>query len=94
MSDIVQYEKRGRIGIITLNRPEALNAVDGDVAAGVEAAIDQIEADEEVWVAVLTANTAGQEKPVFCAGADLKAINSGDAAALNTKRAVRQGVRP
>ena len=86
MSDIVQYEKRGRIGIITLNRPEARNAVNGDVAAGVEAAVDQIEADEEVWVAVLTANTAGQEKPVFCAGADLKAINSGNAAALNTER--------
>jgi enoyl-CoA hydratase len=86
MSEIVQYEKRGRIGIITLNRPEARNAVNGDVAAGVEAAIDQMEADDEVWVGVLTANTAGQEKPVFCAGADLKAINSGNAAALNTKK--------
>ncbi|MEY3640353.1 MAG: hypothetical protein RLZZ199_158 [Actinomycetota bacterium] len=86
MSDIVQYEKRGRIGIITLNRPEARNAVNGDVASGVEAAVDQVEADDDVWVAILTANTAGQEKPVFCAGADLKAINSGNAAALNTKR--------
>ena len=86
MSDIVQYEKRDRVGIITLNRPEARNAVNGDVASGVEAAIDQIEADDDVWVAILTANTAGQEKPVFCAGADLKAINSGNAAALNTKR--------
>ena len=44
MSDIVQYEKRGRVGIITLNRPEARNAVNGDVASGVEAAIDQVEA--------------------------------------------------
>jgi len=35
---------------------------------------------------VLAANTAGQERPVFCAGADLKAINSGQAAGLNTKR--------
>jgi enoyl-CoA hydratase len=86
MSEIVQYEKRGRIGIITLNRPEARNAVNGDVAAGVEAAIDQMEADDEVWVGILTANTAGQEKPVFCAGADLKAINSGNATALNTKK--------
>jgi enoyl-CoA hydratase len=86
MSDIVQYEKRGRIGIITLNRPEARNAVNGDVASGVEAAVDQVEADDDVWVAILTANTAGQEKPVFCAGADLKAINSGNAAALNTER--------
>ena len=86
MSDIVQYETRGRIAIITLNRPEARNAVNGDVAAGVEAAIDRMEDDPEVWVGVLTANTAGQEKPVFCAGADLKAINSGNAAGLNTKR--------
>ena len=86
MSEIVEFEKRGRVGVITLNRPEARNAVNGDVAAGVEAAIDKIEADDDIWVSVLTANTAGQEKPVFCAGADLKAINSGNAAALNTKK--------
>ena len=82
MSDIVQYEVQGHIGIITLNRPEARNAVNGDVAAGVEAAIDQLEADPDVWVGVLRANTEGQDRPVFCAGADLKAINSGNAAAL------------
>ena len=86
MSDIVLYETRGRVGVITLNRPEARNAVNGDVASGVEAAIDQLEADPEVWVGILQANTEGQERPVFCAGADLKAINSGNAAALNTKR--------
>jgi enoyl-CoA hydratase len=86
MSDIVQYEVQGRIGIITLNRPEARNAVNGDVAAGVEAAIDQLEADPALWVGILRANTEGQERPVFCAGADLKAINSGNAGALNTKR--------
>jgi enoyl-CoA hydratase len=86
MSDIVLYEKRGRIGLITLNRPEARNAVNGDVAAGLEAAIDQLESDPEVWVGILTANTAGQERPVFCAGADLKAINSGQAGSLNTNR--------
>ena len=39
-----------------------------------------------VWVGVLQANTEGQTNPVFCAGADLKAINSGNAASLNTKR--------
>jgi enoyl-CoA hydratase len=86
MSDIVQYETRGRVAVITLNRPEARNAVNGDVANGVEAAIDQLEADPEVWVGIITANTVGQEKPVFCAGADLKAINSGHAGGLNTKR--------
>lgn len=86
MSDIVRYEVRGRVALITLNRPEARNAINGDVAAGVEAAIDQMEGDPDVWIGVLTANTDGQERPVFCAGADLKAINSGNAAGLNTAR--------
>ncbi len=86
MSNIVEYEVRGKIAIITLNRPEARNAVNGDVASGLEAAIDKIEQDPNVWIGILTANTAGQERPVFCAGADLKAINSGQAAALNTSR--------
>ena len=86
MSDIVQYRTEGRVAIITLNRPEARNAVNGDVAAGVEAAIDQMEDDPEIWVGIITANTEGQERPVFSAGADLKAINSGNAAALNTAK--------
>ena len=92
MSDIVLFEKRGRIGIITLNRPEARNAVNGDVASGVEAALDIIESDDDIWVGIVTANTAGQEKPVFCAGADLKAINSGNAGGLNTKRGGFAGI--
>jgi enoyl-CoA hydratase len=86
MSDIVRYETRGRVALITLNRPDARNAVNGDVAAGVEAAIDRLEDDDDLWLGILTAETAGQERPVFCAGADLKAINSGDAAALNTRK--------
>jgi len=86
MSDIVQYETQGRIAIITLNRPEARNAINGDVAEAMEAALDQFEADGEIWVGVLRANTEGQDRPVFCAGADLKAINSGAGGALNTKR--------
>ena len=86
MANIVEYEVRGKVAIITLNRPEARNAVNGDVASGLEVAIDKLEADSNVWVGILSANTAGQERPVFCAGADLKAINSGQAAALNTER--------
>lgn len=86
MSDIVKYQAQGRVGVITLNRPEARNAINGDVAEGLEAAIDQMEADNEVWVGIITANIEGQERPVFCAGADLKAINSGNAASLYTKK--------
>ena len=86
MSDIVLYEVQGRVALITLNRPEARNAVNGDVAAGLEAAIDRMEDDPEVWVGIIRANTEGQDRPVFSAGADLKAINSGNAASLNTPR--------
>ena len=86
MSDIVQYETRGRVAVITLNRPEARNAVNGDLAHGLEAAIDQMEDDSNIWVGIITANTVGQDRPVFCAGADLKAINSGQGGALATRR--------
>ncbi|MSX75672.1 MAG: enoyl-CoA hydratase, partial [Actinobacteria bacterium] len=67
----VDYEKLGNVGIITINRPEARNAVSSEVAQGIESAIDQIEADDEVWVGILTG--AKTEKGyIFCAGADLK----------------------
>jgi enoyl-CoA hydratase len=86
MSEIVTYESRDRIAIITLDRPEARNAINGDVANGLEAAVDRLEEDDDVWVGILTANTEGQDRPVFCAGADLKEINSGNASALSTRR--------
>src|SRR3954454_25209709 len=70
----IEYEKQGNIGIITINRPDARNAVNSDVANGIEAAIDQIEADDEVWVGILTG--AKTEKGyIFCAGADLKQMS-------------------
>jgi enoyl-CoA hydratase len=87
MSEAVLYTSSERIAVITLNRPEARNAVNVDVAQGLEAAIDQLEGDPETWVGVLCANTGEQERPVFSAGADLKVINErGNADALLTKR--------
>ena len=86
MSDVVLYESAGRVAVITLNRPEARNAVNGAVATGLEAAIDQLEEDDEVWVGILRANTEGQDRPVFSAGADLKEISAGNGAALSTSR--------
>jgi enoyl-CoA hydratase len=83
---MVEYEVIGRIAVITLNRPEARNAINGEVAIAMEAAIDKMEEDDDVWVGVLRANTEGQERPVFCAGADLKAINSGQGATLATAK--------
>lgn len=78
---IIETETRGHIFIITLNRPEARNAINGDVAEGIEAAIDAYEADDTLRVAIIA--SSGK---VFCAGADLKAISSGDAGRLSTKR--------
>jgi len=83
----VLYSASDRIGVITLNRPEARNAVDREMALGLEAAIDRVEDDPEVWVGVLDANTAEQANPVFCAGADLTVIKeTGSAASLDTER--------
>jgi enoyl-CoA hydratase len=78
---MVDYEVRGRVAILTIRRPEARNAVNGEVATAMEAAIDRLEEDPEVWVGIVTG-----EGPVFSAGADLKAIASGQAAALQTAR--------
>jgi len=86
MRRMVDYEVQGRVALITLNRPEARNAVNGEVAVAMEAAIDAMEDDAEVWLGILRANTEGQDRPVFCAGADLKAINAGQASSLSTAR--------
>jgi len=82
----VDYEARDRVAVITLNRPEARNAVNGTVAEELEAAVDRMEDDPDVWIGLLRANTEGQERPVFCAGADLKALNSGEGRSLSTKK--------
>ena len=44
----------GRVAVLTINRPEARNAVNGDVANGIEAAIDRLEEDDDVWVGIVT----------------------------------------
>ncbi|MGB3411355.1 MAG: crotonase/enoyl-CoA hydratase family protein [Microthrixaceae bacterium] len=80
----VDFEKQGNIGIITINRPNARNAVNTDVATGIEAAVDQIENDDEIWVGILTG--AKTEKGyIFCAGADLKQM-SVDPGGMSTER--------
>ena len=78
---VVDYAVDGHVAVITINRPEARNAVNAAVAEGIEAAVDRVEADDSVWLAILTG-----VPPVFCAGADLKEVNAGRAAGLNTQR--------
>lgn len=84
---MVDYEVRGRVAVLTINRPDKKNAVNGDVARGMEAAIDKLEDDPEVWLGVLQGSGS-----VFCAGADLKAINEGRAGELQTEKGGFAGI--
>jgi enoyl-CoA hydratase len=86
VTELVTFEADGHVALITLNRPEARNAVNGGIATGLESAIDRLEDDPNLWVGILAANTTGQSRPVFCAGADLKEISAGNGAALLTER--------
>jgi enoyl-CoA hydratase len=78
---MVDYEAQERVALLTIRRPEARNAVNAEVATEMEAAIDRLEGDAEIWAGII----AG-EGPVFSAGADLKAIAAGQSTALITPR--------
>ena len=64
-------EKRGHVLIVTMNRPEARNALSGPMLAGMTAAWNRVDEDPDIRVAILTG--AGG---AFCAGADLKAMTT------------------
>jgi crotonobetainyl-CoA hydratase len=64
-------DRRGNVMVITINRPEARNAVNGAVSIGVGDALEEAQHDPEVRAVVITG--AGDKS--FCAGADLKAIS-------------------
>jgi len=81
---MIDYRKEGNIAVVTINRPDARNAVNTDVARGLEKAVDEIEADDEVWVGILTGARTGKGW-IFCAGADLKQM-SVDPAGMMTER--------
>jgi enoyl-CoA hydratase len=84
---MVTYTAQGRTAVITIRRPEARNAVNGEVARGMEAAIDQLEDDPGVWVGIVCG-----EGPVFSAGADLKEVAAGRFADLLTPRGGFAGI--
>ena len=72
MSEPVRYERVGAAALVTIDRPERRNAVDGPTAEALKAAYDAFEADDDARVMVLT----GAGGIAFCAGADLKAIDT------------------
>jgi enoyl-CoA hydratase/carnithine racemase len=74
MADEVLSERRGHVEILTINRPEARNAINRATAIALGDALDRCESDNDVWVVVLTA--AGDK--AFSAGMDLKAFAAGE----------------
>src|SRR4051794_30831176 len=70
----VLVDRRDHVVVITINRPEARNAVNLAVTAGVGEALDDADRDPAVRVAIIT----GAGDLSFCAGADLKAIAAGE----------------
>jgi enoyl-CoA hydratase len=75
--DVVLVERRGAVQVVTINRPQARNALDAAVARGVAAAVDELDATDELRAGVLTG--AGG---FFSAGMDLKAFLRGETPAI------------
>jgi enoyl-CoA hydratase len=69
----VLTERRERVLVVTLNRPDRRNAVNSEVARGLATALDELDADASLAVGIITG--AGG---YFCAGMDLKAFADGD----------------
>jgi len=84
---MVDIEVHGNVLVMKINRPEARNAVNADVAQGIEAGIDQLESDDSLWAGVLTGT-----REFFCAGADLKLINAGKPAEMMTPKGGFAGI--
>lgn len=68
MSDVILTETKGRVGIVTINRPDALNAVNHAVMSGLLKAVAAMDADDKIGCIVLT----GAGEKAFVAGADIK----------------------
>jgi enoyl-CoA hydratase len=71
---VVELERREHIALVTLNRPEARNAISPEVSQAMAAVLDEIESDAELRAVVVTGR--GE---VFSAGADLKVVAAGNA---------------
>jgi enoyl-CoA hydratase len=69
---MVKYERTGAAAVVTIDRPERRNAVDGETAAALLEAYERFAADDGARVMVLT----GAGEQAFCAGADLKALET------------------
>ncbi|PRZ42417.1 enoyl-CoA hydratase [Antricoccus suffuscus] len=74
--DGIAVELDDRLAVVTLNRPERLNAIDQTMMKGLVDLFDDFSYDDDVWAVVIT----GAGDRAFSAGVDLKEVNSGDQA--------------
>ncbi len=74
MAEEILRERRGHVEVLTINRPEARNAINRATAVALDNALNDAEVDDDVWVVVLTAS--GDK--AFSAGMDLKAFATGE----------------
>lgn len=78
LPDTFKYEKQGHIAIMTVNRPEAMNAFTVEMLAAMDACFADFQSDDDLWVAIFT----GTGDKAFCAGMDLAEaipkLNAGD----------------
>ena len=74
MADAVLRERKGHVEILTINRPEARNAINAEVSRAMSSVMDELEHDDACWVVVIT----GSGDKAFSAGMDLKAFSSGE----------------
>jgi enoyl-CoA hydratase len=86
--EVVLTERRDRVFLITLNRPEVRNAINGELSENLAVALDVLDSDPELSVGVLTGAGAG-----FCAGMDLKAFTSGQQRPAGEPRSSRNALR-
>lgn len=77
--DTIKYEVEGHTATITLNRPDALNALSPHMITELRAAYAEAEHDDRVWLLIVTGNGRA-----FCTGADVKAI-PGDGKVINER---------
>jgi enoyl-CoA hydratase len=71
--DVLKMEVEDRVAVVTLNRPDRRNALNAALRKGIRTAVQSIEADSEIDVAILTG-----ADPAFCAGLDLKEFSTPD----------------
>jgi enoyl-CoA hydratase/carnithine racemase len=86
----VLYEKQGHIAVITLNRPERMNALGRELAAELREAEAEFINDDDVWLGIYT----GAGDRAFCAGRDLKEAAEQDAASDEAAPAAAANANP